>query len=51
MFFDDIFTWHSAKQIENSRFLTHYIKKHQIILAGDVSHFNFLEKYPLKIPL
>ena len=23
-------------------------KKHQIILAGNVSHFNFIEKYPLK---
>ena len=27
---------------------THHIKRHQIILAGDVSHFNFIEKYPLK---
>ena len=23
-------------------------KKHYIILAGDESHFNFIEKYPLK---
>ena len=48
MFFNDIFTWHSVKQIENPRFSTHHIEKHKIILAGDVSRFNFIEKYPLK---
>ena len=36
------------KQIENSTFFTHHVKKNQIILAGDVSHFNFIGKYPLK---
>ena len=35
---------------ENRKFkiFTHHIKKHQIILAGDVSHFNFIGKIPLK---
>ena len=30
------------------KFYTHHIKRHQILLAGDVSHFNLSEKYSLK---
>ena len=32
----------------NREFQIYHKKKHQIILAEDVSHFSFIEKYPLK---
>ena len=51
MFFNDSFTSHSVKQIENLRFYTHHIKRHYITLDKNVSHFNFYGKIFSKIPL
>ena len=51
MFFDDSFTSHSVKQIENLRFYTHHIKKPYITLDKNMSHFNFYRKISSKIPL